>query len=120
VKLPVQVTFRGMPRSAALEEAIQDRAAKLDRFHPGVASCRAVVEEVARHKQQGKEFVVRLDIKVTGAEVAINRDHSEDPFVAVRDAFDAARRQLEDHARRRRGEVKSHTRTRKGAARAAS
>jgi ribosome-associated translation inhibitor RaiA len=112
VKLPVQVTFRGMARSAALEEAIQDRAAKLDRFHPSVVSCRAVVEEIARHKQQGKEFVVRLDIKVTGAEVAINRDHSEDAFVAVRDAFDAARRQLEDHARRMRGEVKSHARKR--------
>jgi ribosomal subunit interface protein len=112
VELPVQVTFRGMPLSAALEQAIQERAAKLDRFHPHVVSCRAVVEEVARHKQQGKEFVVRLDIKVPGGEVAINREHSEDPFVAVRDAFDAARRQLEDQARRVRGDVKSHARVR--------
>ncbi len=103
-----------MPRSEALEEAILDRAAKLDRFNPHVVSCRAVVEEVARHKQQGKEFVVRLDIKIPGGEVAINREHSEDPFVAMRDAFDAARRQLEDHARRKRGEVKSHTRARAG------
>jgi ribosome-associated translation inhibitor RaiA len=110
VELPVQVTFRGMSNSAALEQAIQERAGKLDRFHPHVVSCRAVVEEVARHKQQGKEFVVRLDIKVPGGEVAINREHSEDPFVAVRDAFDAARRQLEDDARRKRGKVKAHTR----------
>ena len=109
---PIQVTFRGMAPSPALEEAIRERAAKLERFHPRVLSCRAVVEEAARHKQQGKQFVVRLDIKLAGAEVAINRDHSEDPFVAVRDAFDAARRQLEDHARRQRGEVKSHCRAR--------
>lgn len=108
MQLPVQITFHGMAHSAALEEAIRERAGKLERFHPGIISCRAVVEEPARHKHQGKEFVVRLDIKVPGAEIAVNREHSEDPFVAVRDAFDAARRQLEDHARRRRGDVKAH------------
>ena len=110
MQLPIQVTFHGMKHSAALEQAIRERAAKLEHFHPHLVSCRAVVEEAARHKQQGREFVVRLDITVADGEVAINRDRSEDPFVAVRDAFDAARRQLEDHARRRRGEVKSHTR----------
>ena len=110
MQLPVQVTFHGMTQSAALEQAIQERAAKLEQFHPQLISCRAVVEEASRHKQQGKEFVVRLDIKVPGGEVAISREHSEDPYVAVRDAFDAARRQLEDQARRRRGKVKAHTR----------
>ena len=104
MQLPVQITFHGVGNSAALEAAIRERAGKLDRFHPGIISCRAVIEEAARHKQQGKEFVVRLDIKVPGAEIAVNRDHSEDAFVAVRDAFDAARRQLEDHARRKRGD----------------
>jgi ribosomal subunit interface protein len=112
MQLPVQVTFHGMAHSAALEQAIQERAAKLEHFHPHLVSCRAVVEEAARHKQQGKEFVVRLDIKVPGGEVAISREHSEDPYVAVRDAFDAARRQLEDQARRRRGDVKAHARVR--------
>ena len=104
---PVQITFHGMGNSATLEALIRERADKLERFHPGIISCRAVVEESARHKQQGKEFVVRLDIRVPGAEIAVNRDHSEDAFVAVRDAFDAARRKLEDHARRRRGAVKA-------------
>lgn len=106
MQIPVQVTFHGMAQSAALDTAIRQHAGKLDRFHPRVMSMRAVVEEVARHKHQGKEFSVRLDIKVAGGEIAINRDHDEDPFVAVRDAFDAARRKLEDHARRRRGDVK--------------
>ena len=106
MQIPVQVTFHGMPQSAALDTAIRQHAGKLDRFHPHVMSLRAVVEEVARRKQQGKEFNVRLDIKVSGGEIAINRDHDEDAFVAVRDAFDAARRKLEDHARRQRGDVK--------------
>jgi len=108
MEIPMQITFHGLAHSPALEAVIRERAAKLDRFHPQVMSCRAVVEEAARHKSQGKEFVVRLDIKVAGGEVAVNRDRSEDAFVAVRDAFDAARRQLEDLARRQRGAVKSH------------
>jgi ribosomal subunit interface protein len=107
MEIPIQITFRGMANSAALEAAIRERAAKLDRFHHHVMSCRAVIEEEARHKSQGKLFVVRLDIKVAGGEVAVNREHSEDAFVAVRDAFDAARRQLEDLARRQRGDVKA-------------
>lgn len=106
MQIPIQVTFHGMPQSAALDTAIRQHAGKLDRFHPHLISLRAVIEQVARHKQQGKEFTVRLDIKVKGGEIAINRDHDEDVFVAVRDAFDAARRKLEDHARRQRGDVK--------------
>ncbi|CAO3456487.1 hypothetical protein [Azospirillum argentinense] len=33
----------------------------------------------------------------------------KDPKVAIRNAFDAIRRELEDHARRRRQDVKTHT-----------
>ena len=103
----VQITFRGIKSSAALEADIRERAAKLDHFHGHVMSCRVVLEQAARHKRQGKEFVLRLDIKVAGAEIAVNREHSEDPFIAVKDAFDAAYRQLEDQARRQRGDVKT-------------
>lgn len=108
MELPIQITFRGMAPSAALEAAVREKASKLGQFHRHVMSCRVVIETAARHKQQGKEFVVRIDIKVAGAEIAINRERNEDAFVAVRDAFDAARRKLEDHARRQRGDVKSH------------
>ena len=106
MELPIQVTFHGMAPSPALETAIRERVAKFDRHHPHVISCRAVVEEAGRHKSQGRMFEVRLDVKVKGAEIAVSREHSEDPFVALRDAADAAKRQLEDHARRQRGEVK--------------
>ena len=106
--IPLQITFRGLKRSAAVETALRDHAAKLEQFHPHVMSCHAVVELADRHKHQGKQFVVRLDIRVPGAAIAVNRDHSEEPLVAVRDAFDAARRQLADHLHRVRGDVKSH------------
>ena len=105
MQIPLQITLRNIAHSDAVEAAIRKRADKLDRYHKHIVSCRVVVEIPSRHKQQGKEFVVRLEIKVPGPDIAINRDHSEDPFIAVRDAFDAARRKLEDHARRRPGSV---------------
>ena len=48
-----------------------------------------------------------------GQEIVVNHEHDEDVYVALRDAFDAAKRRLEDYARIRRGE----TRTRQAGAR---
>lgn len=102
MNLPVQVTFHGISHSDGLEQTIREHAEKLQRFHPKLVSCRVVVEFAACHQQRGKEFVVRLDIKVPGAELAVNHDHHEDVMVAVHQAFAAAKRRLEEHARRRR------------------
>lgn len=110
MKLPVQVTFQDMSPSEVLDAAIRERAAKLDQFHPHLLSCRAVISRETKRKQQGNEFAVRLDVKAKGHEIAITRHANEDVFVAVRDAFDAARRQLEDLADARRGDVKTHNR----------
>ena len=99
MQIPLQITLRNLARSAAVEAEIRKKADKLDRFHQQIVSCRVVVELPSRHKHQGKEFVVRLDIKVPGSEIVVNHDHHEDLYVALHAAFDAAQRQLEDHAR---------------------
>lgn len=106
--LPLQITLRGVPRSDALDAAIRDKAAKLQQFYDHIASCRVVVEVPGRHRHQGKHYVVRVDLKVPGHEIAVNRDHDEDVYVALREAFDAARRKLQDFAREQRGDVKLH------------
>lgn len=108
MKLPLQVTFQNISPSEALEAAIRERAAKLDKFHPHLLSCRVVVSGETKRRLQGNHFSVRLDVKTKGHEVAVTKEHDEDAFVAVRDAFDAAKRQLEDLARERRGDVKTH------------
>jgi ribosomal subunit interface protein len=110
MQIPLQITYRDLPHSDALDARIREKAAKLEEFHQHIISCRIMVEEVERHSQRGKEFCVRLDIKVPQHEIAINRDHHEDVYVALRDAFDAAYRKLEDTARLQRGDVKAHAR----------
>ena len=62
-----------------------------------------------RHKHQGNAFNVRVDLHVPGDEIVINRDANEDPYVALRDAFDAAKRLLMQHAQKIRGDVKHHS-----------
>ena len=106
MQIPLQITYRDMPHSDALDGRIREKAAKLEEFHQRVVSCRVTVEEIEKHKQRGKEFCVRLDIKVPQHEVAINRDHHKDVYVAMRDAFEAAYRKLEDIARVQREETR--------------
>lgn len=113
MKLPLQITFRNMERSDAIEADVRDKAAKLDEFFQHIMSCRVVVEAHHKHHHKGNLYHVRIDITVPGHELVVSRepkdDHAhEDAYVAVRDAFDAAKRQLEDYSRRLRGDVKSH------------
>ena len=108
MQIPLQITLRDIKNAEALETHIRDKAKKLDEFFHHVMSCRVVVEVPHKHHNQGKQFNVRIDIGVPGSEIAVNRDHAEDVYVAVRDAFDAAKRQLEDYARKIRGDVKTH------------
>lgn len=108
MQIPLQITTRDFPQSEAVEGHIRDKVAKLEELHQRIMSCRVAVEMPHRHKHQGKLFNVRIDITVPHGEITVNRHADEDLYVAIRDAFDAARRRLEDHARRQRGETKTH------------
>jgi ribosomal subunit interface protein len=108
MKIPLQVTFRDMPPSEAVEIRIREKAEKLGRFCDRIIHCRVVVEMPQRHKHQGKLHCVRIDVSVPGAELVANHAQSEDVYIALRDAFAAITRQVENHARRQRGEIKTH------------
>lgn len=107
----LQITTRDVPHSDALESHIREKVAKLEKFYPHIMGCRIVVEQPHKHHHQGRVFDAHVDITVPGGELVVNRATHEDVYVAVRDAFDAAKRQLEDYARRQRGDTKMHTPT---------
>jgi ribosomal subunit interface protein len=108
MQVPLQITLRHIPTSEALEARIREQAAKLEAFHPQLISCRVTVEELDKHQHQGRQFRVRIDAHVPGHEIVANRDHHEDVYVALRDAFAALTRQLEEDVRVKRGDVKLH------------
>ncbi len=105
---PLQILLRDLPPSPALEADIRERVAKLEQFHPHVTGCRVTVEPAGKHKHQGRPYRVRIDIDVPGSVIVADRDAHEDVYVALRDGFDAAKRMLEDYARRQRGDTKAH------------
>jgi ribosome-associated translation inhibitor RaiA len=86
--------------------------AELEKVFDRITSCRVMIEAPHQHQRKGRLFHVRVDLTVPGGELLVRRDPAEhhahkDVYVAIRDAFDAAVRQLEDHARKLRGDVKS-------------
>jgi ribosome-associated translation inhibitor RaiA len=110
---PPEITFRGFPPSDAMEAKIRDRILRLERLHGRIMRCRVIVECEHRHQTKGNLFQVHIDLTVPGNELVVSRDPNqdqshEDPYVALRDAFDAMERRLESFTRRRRGDVKSH------------
>ena len=96
-----------MPSSDAVETRVREKADKLTRFYDRIVNCRVVIEMPQRHKHQGKLHSVRIDLSVPGAELVANHAQDEDVYVALRDAFAAITRQLEEFARKQRGEVKT-------------
>ena len=128
---PVQVTFRNMRVSASLEDEVRARVAWLERFHPNLVGCRVLLEVPHRHHEHGQHMRVHIELSLPGENVVVNREptlhgrskdeqeetHRKDTdidpahtlaLVAIHDAFDAARRRLEEAARRQRGSVKTH------------
>jgi len=124
--IPAQVTFRGLAHSDELATAVRERIGWLEQFHPGIVRCRVLVEVPHRHRQDGRQFHIRIEVTVPrGVPIVVSHDASLHSTlkdveeaehhktadvdavhrygrVAIHAAFDAARRQLEDVAREQR------------------
>ncbi len=113
MQIPLQVTFRNLEHSEFIEAAVREKTDKLEQFADKITSCRVIIEAPHKHHHKGVIYRVKVDMTLPGKEIVVNH-HSdnhhehEDVYVAIRDAFNAARRQLEDYVRQRRGEVKAH------------
>ncbi len=114
MKVPLEITFRNVEKTDAVEALIREKAAALERVSDSVTSCRVAVESPQQHQRAGRPYRVRITLNVPpGHEFAVRREssegsiHDELPSV-IRDAFDAARRKLKRITEKRRGDVKSH------------
>ncbi|MGQ0675279.1 MAG: HPF/RaiA family ribosome-associated protein [Rhodospirillales bacterium] len=110
---PLEISFVNTDRSAAVEKLVRERTRVLARHCDRLLKCRVVIEMVGRHHRKGRKFRARIDMKLPGRTIVVGKASEsnpahEDVYVAVRHAFDAARRQAQDFARRRRGDIKAH------------
>jgi ribosomal subunit interface protein len=112
MKVPLQITFRHVSQSDAVEARIRERAEKLNRLYDQIMTGRVVVDLPQLRHRKGKIFQIRIDLTVPGKELVVNREplmnHAhEDVYVAIEDAFDVMERKLKDHSRETQGEVKA-------------
>jgi hypothetical protein len=131
------VNIRGTRNTGPLEAYTLEHLEKLQRYSASVTGARVLVEPADRRHRDGSRYHVRIDLTVPGEEIVITHDASprsgarqraaralrksdelerthRRASVAIREAFEHARRRLQDYERRRRGQVKTHTGRRKG------
>lgn len=111
MKIPMQTTFHGLNHSAEIESKIVEAAEKLHRIYAEIVSCRVVVDLANRRHRKGNLYTIGIDLSVPGTELHVghepgDRNAHKDVFVAIRDAFNAMERQLQEYAKGRRGEAK--------------
>lgn len=110
---PLEIHFIEMPGSEAIEGKIRERAERLSRFCGDILKCQVWVDAPHGHHRKGRLYGVRIRLTVPGEEILVEAQPTEDDvYVSIRNAFDAARRKLEDYQRGRRGDVKAHPRAR--------
>lgn len=109
MRLPMQIAFHNMPHDDSIESAVRGNADWLDNYYDRIMSCRVVVDQPhLHHHQEGNRYEIRIDLKVPGREVVVKRDGEyQDLDTMIREGFDDVRRQVEDYARRQRGQVKA-------------
>jgi ribosomal subunit interface protein len=112
MQVPLQITFHNMEPSEAIEARVRDKVTKLDTFYRQIISCRVVVE--APHRQPHKSsLALVVEIKVRGKDLVVKRERRhhasrDDAYLVINEVFDAAHRQLEEHTRVVRHDVKAH------------
>ena len=74
MKIPLQITFLGIPHSDAVEARIREKAAKLEKFSSDIISCRVAVEAEHHHHHQGNLYHIRIDITTPHKEVAVSKE----------------------------------------------
>ena len=104
MQIPVQITFHHLDHSPFVEAAIRRKIDKLENFFPRITSLKVMIEPSNLKHKQGNLYHIRIDMTVPGKNIVVKRNpdlhHAhEDIYVAIRDAFLAARRQLEDYVR---------------------
>lgn len=102
MKSAVDVVYRDLDSSAALNEVIHKKIEKLSRFTDQLIRSRVVIDIPHNHKTKGKQFRASIELDVKGHPLAVTHDN-ESVHVAVRDAFSCAERKIKQLAARQRG-----------------
>ena len=108
-----KITFENMDSSDFVRERVRDEIARLEEAYGRITACRVVVGMPEKGHRKGSLFQVRIHLVLPGGrEVVVHpstagHQPNADARIAIRKAFDVARRQLGKKATRMRGDVKT-------------
>ncbi|MBS0352082.1 MAG: ribosome-associated translation inhibitor RaiA [Proteobacteria bacterium] len=105
---PLKITFRDIDHSAAVEDRIREKINKLDHVYNRITSCQVVVEQVQKHQHQGKLHNVTIFMNVPGKYLIASHHPQENLYLAIQQATDSLREQLDEYRRRLYGDTKNH------------
>ena len=111
MQVPLQIKFQHMEPSAIIEARIRERCHKLQRFAEYITRCRVIIDAPHGHQHKAGLYRVIIDITIPGEIIVTSYDSDpnhahENVNVAIRDAFDAARRELEKYVMQQRAYTK--------------
>lgn len=110
---PLEIAFHNVESSDAVEAAIRERFAKLEKLCDRLIACRISVEALHKQHRKGNIYEVHIDMLVPGAELAVSKQPQKakeryanpDVYTSIREAFDAAERQLKRYKRQLREDL---------------
>lgn len=109
MQVPLQITMRNLDHSEAVDERIRTKAEKLNQFSDHIISCEIVVEQSQAHRQNGTLYNIRINLLMPRKkQLVVTNNEQENLYLAIREAFDDMSRQVEDAARKMKGDVKHH------------
>ena len=117
MQVPLDIEFEGIEPSDSIEQRVREHMDKIEQFHGHIVSGRVVLLKPHQRRHKGNIYSVHIHLVLPGGgDVFVNHDPGdrnahEDIYVAMRDSFDAARRQLQDFTRKQQGHVKDHEAT---------
>ncbi len=111
MQIPLQTVYHNIEKTESIENRIREKVEKLEHFAPDIIRCRVTVEAPHKHHHKGNPYTVKIDVTLPGKEIVVSKHTGKNPahedlHVALRDAFDEARRQIEDYVRKRRDKAK--------------
>ncbi len=110
MQLPVEITYRGVEKSAEIETMVLEMAGRLDKFCDHINRCDVAIEQPNHAHKKGNPYRVRIDVTVAGghelvADESQNGDEAHKPLTkVVHDAFKTMERQLRHLVEKQRGE----------------
>lgn len=113
MQVPLEITYRDVEKTDALETLVHEKVAKLEQVCDRLNSCRVAIEKIHDRPSSGSPYRVRIDMTVPGQELVAESNPGEgvqylEVQPVIRNAFDAARRQLKAISERQRNRVKTH------------